>query len=144
MNVKVLTDHTEEVWHIQFSRNGRWLASASKDTTAILWEVIPGQNLVKRHTLQGHSKPLTFCCWRPDSTMLATCSFDSLVKVWDVESGDCICSIDLHQGATFTAAWHPDGMKPQFFSHFTCCISASRTALCRYQVDDFPRESVFC
>ena len=120
--LQVLTDHTEEVWHIQFSRNGRWLASASKDATAIVWEVIPGQSLVKRHTLEGHSKPLTFCCWRPDSCMLATCSFDSLVKVWDVGTGECVCTIDSHQGATFTAAWHPDG---KHLHELELCVSYS-------------------
>lgn len=105
----MLTDHTEEVWHIQFSRNGRWLASASRDASAILWEVIPGHALSKRHTLRGHTKALTFCCWSPDDSMLATCSLDGLVKIWEVETGSCLRTIDLHQGATFTAAWAADG-----------------------------------
>lgn len=107
--LQVLTDHTEEVWHIQFSHNGRWLASASKDCTAIVWEVVSGSGLQKRHTFQGHSMAVTFCCWSPCDTMLATCSLDGLVKIWDVHLGCCSCTIDLHQGATFTASWHPDG-----------------------------------
>ena len=119
--LQVLTDHTEEVWHIQFSRNGRWLASASKDASSILWEVIPGRALSKRHTLRGHTKPLTFCCWSPDDSMIATCSFDGLVKIWEVETGTCLRTIDIHQGATFTAAWHADGMS----SNCTCSTAAT-------------------
>ena len=82
----MLSDHTDEVWHLQFSNDGRWLASVSKDATAIVWEVPKaavgaGVLLQKRHTLRGHTQALTFCCWNPDDSLLATCSMDSLVKV---------------------------------------------------------------
>ena len=31
--------HDDEVWFLQFSHDGRYLASSSKDCTAIIWEV---------------------------------------------------------------------------------------------------------
>jgi WD40 repeat protein len=36
---QVLLDHTDEVWHLSFSHNGRMLASCGKDQTAIIWDV---------------------------------------------------------------------------------------------------------
>ena len=72
-------EHTEEVWHVQFSHNGRWLASASRDASAVVWEVTPQRLLVKRHVLRGHTGSLTFCCWSPDDGILATCSADCMV-----------------------------------------------------------------
>lgn len=38
----VLTAHTDEVWFVQFSHNGKFLASASKDKTAIIWSLHDG------------------------------------------------------------------------------------------------------
>ena len=72
--VQVLLDHEEEVWHLQFSHGGRHLASASKDGSAIIWEVTaPRRRLVKRHTLKGHTGPVVFVAWSPDDSKLATC-----------------------------------------------------------------------
>lgn len=38
-NVQILEDHKDEVWFLNFSHDGRYLASSSKDCTAIIWEV---------------------------------------------------------------------------------------------------------
>jgi WD40 repeat protein len=38
----VLTAHTDEVWFVQFSHNGKFLASASRDKSAIIWNVQNG------------------------------------------------------------------------------------------------------
>lgn len=35
----ILQEHKDEVWHIQWSHDGRFLASASKDRTAIIWRI---------------------------------------------------------------------------------------------------------
>lgn len=37
--IKILRDHTDEVWCTRFSHNGKYLASASKDSTAIIWNL---------------------------------------------------------------------------------------------------------
>lgn len=37
---QVLDAHDDEVWFVQFSHDGKYLATASKDQTAIIWEVI--------------------------------------------------------------------------------------------------------
>lgn len=36
---QILEEHTDEVWFLQFSHDGKYLASSSKDQSAIIWEV---------------------------------------------------------------------------------------------------------
>lgn len=36
---QILEAHTDEVWFLQFSHDGKYLASSSKDQSAIIWEV---------------------------------------------------------------------------------------------------------
>ena len=37
--VHELSDHTDEVWHVEFSNDGKSLASCSQDGVTIVWEV---------------------------------------------------------------------------------------------------------
>lgn len=37
--IRVLEGHEDEVWHVSFSHNGRYLSSASKDKTCIIWDL---------------------------------------------------------------------------------------------------------
>lgn len=38
--LQILTNHKNEVWFVQFSNSGEYLASSSCDCTAIIWKVI--------------------------------------------------------------------------------------------------------
>ena len=35
----ILEVHTDEVWNLEWSHNGKYLATASKDKTAIIWRI---------------------------------------------------------------------------------------------------------
>lgn len=37
--LQILMAHKNEVWFVQFSNNGKYLATASSDCTAIIWKV---------------------------------------------------------------------------------------------------------
>lgn len=39
-NFQVLQEHNDEVWFLQFSHNGKYLASSSGDHLVIIWEVM--------------------------------------------------------------------------------------------------------
>ena len=73
-NLQALEEHTDEVWHIQFSHRGDRLASASKDLTAIVWSVRPDGEARLLLRLAGHPLPVTHLSWSPDDSKLLTCS----------------------------------------------------------------------
>ena len=54
----LLEHHSDEVWHIEFSHCGGYLASGSKDTTVIIWSfssLASGRPPAIKHHLKGHS-----------------------------------------------------------------------------------------
>ncbi|KAG0453971.1 hypothetical protein HPP92_025275 [Vanilla planifolia] len=86
---QTLCNHKNEVWFVQFSNNGEYLASSSSDCTAIIWKVNADDTLFLRHILEGHTKPISIMAWSPDDSMLLTCGNREVLKLWDVDSGKC-------------------------------------------------------
>uniref|UniRef100_A0A665TEQ6 F-box-like/WD repeat-containing protein TBL1XR1 n=1 Tax=Echeneis naucrates TaxID=173247 RepID=A0A665TEQ6_ECHNA len=70
------------------------------------------------HDLQAHSKEIYTIKWSPTgpgtnnpsaNLMLASASFDSTVRLWDVERGVCIHTLTRHQEPVYSVAFSPDG-----------------------------------
>jgi WD40 repeat protein len=57
------------------------LATASMDKTVKLWYATSGKELA---TLRGHANAVKCVAFSPDGRMLASGSWDSTAKVWDV------------------------------------------------------------
>lgn len=109
--LQVLEVHDNEVWFLQFSHDGKYLASASKDCTAIIWEVVQ-EGLVKlKYALTGHSKPVSFIAWSPDDTLVLTCGNEEVIKLWDVALGECKHTFDKANSNFTACAWFPDGKR---------------------------------
>ena len=71
---QVLTDHQDEVWHLHFAHKGHMMASASKDGTAIVWDIGgPRRRVEKRCVLRAHAGAVLSVAWSPDDSKLATC-----------------------------------------------------------------------
>ncbi|XP_075093824.1 WD repeat-containing protein WDS homolog isoform X1 [Nicotiana tabacum] len=108
---QILTNHRNEVWYVQFSNNGNYLASSSSDCTAIIWKVLDDGNLTQRHVLQSHKKPVSFVAWSPDDTMLLTCGNMEVLKLWDVETGTCKHTYGGDGFIVSSCAWFPDSKR---------------------------------
>nr|CAG8577112.1 13882_t:CDS:10 [Entrophospora candida] len=102
----IFNRHTDEVWYVAFSNNGRFLASASRDKTAIIWSL---ETLDVVHTLREHTDCVSFLSWSPDDSNLLTCGQDNKLKLWNVESGKCLKTMHKHVDPVTTCAWLPDG-----------------------------------
>ncbi|RKP06894.1 WD40-repeat-containing domain protein [Thamnocephalis sphaerospora] len=103
---RVLKDHTDEVWSVTFSHDGRYLASASQDRTSIVWDVETGR---QKLTLSGHFNGITHVAWSHDDKRLLTCSSDKQARVWNAQTGVCEIVLDAHKESVTSGAWLPDG-----------------------------------
>ncbi|KAL8490006.1 hypothetical protein ACS0TY_025779 [Phlomoides rotata] len=106
--IQILTNHQNEVWFVQFSNNGEYLASSSSDCTAIIWKVQDDNRVNLRHILRSHKNPVSFVAWSPDDTMLLTCGNLEVLKLWDVETGTCKHTFGNDGFTVSSCAWFPD------------------------------------
>ncbi|KAE8694367.1 Transducin family protein / WD-40 repeat family protein isoform 2 [Hibiscus syriacus] len=106
--LQIFQAHTDEVWFLKFSHNGKYLASSSNDQSAIIWEVYEtGVSL--KHNLSGHQKPLSSVSWSPDDRQLLTCGSDEVIRLWDVSSGECLHVYEKTGLGMVSCGWSPDG-----------------------------------
>lgn len=70
------------------------------------------------HDLQAHSKEIYTIKWSPTgpgtvnpnmNLTLASASFDSTVRLWDVDRGACIHTLTKHTEPVYSVAFSPDG-----------------------------------
>ena len=50
-------------------------------------------------------------CFRPDGRRLASGSVDRTVRLWDVETGSCVKTLEGHSGMVWSVCFSPDGRK---------------------------------
>ncbi|XP_043698726.1 WD repeat-containing protein 26 homolog isoform X1 [Telopea speciosissima] len=109
--LQVLQAHRDEVWYLQFSHNGKYLASSSIDRSAIIWEVNEDGGVSLKHTLTGHQKPVLTVSWSPDDRQLLTCGIEEAIRRWDVSSGECLHIYEKAGVGLISCGWLPDGKR---------------------------------
>ena len=62
-------------------------------------------------TLKEHSDAVYAVAFSPDSRMLASCSADRSVKVWDVAAGKLLYTLGDATDWLYTVAWSRDGKR---------------------------------
>ncbi|KAK2721851.1 F-box-like/WD repeat-containing protein TBL1X [Artemia franciscana] len=113
--IKSFQGHTNEVNAIKWDPQGQLLASCSDDMTLKIWSMKQDTCV---HDLQAHSKEIYTIKWSPTgpgtnnpnmNLLLASASFDSTVRLWDVERGSCIHTLTKHTEPVYSVAFSPDG-----------------------------------
>jgi WD40 repeat protein len=89
---------------VSFSPDGKWVATASNEGTADLWDV-QGNHLVKVANHQGIVWDVSFS---PNGKFIATASEDGTAKLWDLQ-GKQLAEFKGHQSPVRSISFHPDG-----------------------------------
>ena len=96
--------HQSWVWSVNFSPNGQYLATASTDGTARLWD-LSGNELTQ---FIGHQGEVVSVNFSPDGEYLATASTDRTTRLWDL-SGNKLTQFIGHQGEVKSVNFSPNG-----------------------------------
>ncbi|KAG0286434.1 hypothetical protein BGZ96_009460 [Linnemannia gamsii] len=99
-----LKGHQGAVYAVQYSPNGKYLATGSFDKTVRIWDGTTNQN--ELYVLKGHGLNISDLAWGHDSTLLLSGAYDNTCKLWDVESGK---QLDSFEGEGFVQCvrFHP-------------------------------------
>ncbi|MGA7937463.1 MAG: hypothetical protein WCA35_28185 [Kovacikia sp.] len=124
----VLRQHQSGVWSVAFSPmvdagkgDRQLLASGSQDQTIRLWEIVPhrSSNRSNEHqpelvvrllkTLEGHVSWIRCIAFSPNGQFLASGSSDGSVKLWLVNTGECLQTFEAHSSLVLAITFSPDG-----------------------------------
>lgn len=108
---QVLQEHQDEVWFVEFSHSGKFLASCSKDKSVIVWEVGLDGRLIFKHRLFGHNASVSGVSWSPNDDQILTCGVEENVRRWDLSSGECVFVYEKSDFGMISCNWSPDGKR---------------------------------
>lgn len=110
--IHALSGHSDSVFSVAISPDGKMLASGGRDRTVKLWNLTTGELLT---TLTRHSSPVLSVDFSPDGQTLASASnmefHDGTIKLWDVGTGRLRQTLgsSLVSLRTSCVAFSPDG-----------------------------------
>jgi hypothetical protein len=105
-----LQGHTDEIYGLDYSPSGRFLASASADNTARIWVVgMSPSEFGELTVLEGHTEPLLSVQFSPDEEYVVTASQDDTARIWRAVGGPPVQVLTGHTGDVSFADFSPDG-----------------------------------
>jgi WD40 repeat protein len=115
--------HENWVITVAFSPDGQLLASSGLDHTIKIWNIATGNCF---QTLRGHTKQINAIAFNseaptfspaevtlstPPGYILASGSNDQTVKLWNVQTGQCIRTLQEHTNFVWSVDFSPDGQQ---------------------------------
>ncbi len=145
-NQTPLVGHSNWLWAVAYSRDGRWLGSACQDGTVGLWDAAARTNLA---WLRGHRGPAYAAAFAADSQSLFTGGEDGTVRRWDVATRREVGPPLEHEMNVWQLAVAPNGKllatacTDQYLRLWDLERAPSRERKLRYSLVECPRSPVF-
>lgn len=104
--IKRFEGHTDALYALTLSPDGKTLATGGYDQRIRLWEVASAKEI---RTLTGHNGGIFGLAFRPDGKVLASASADRTIKLWETATGKRLDTFSQPLKEQTTLAFHPDG-----------------------------------
>jgi ribosome assembly protein 4 len=105
-----LTGHTESILAVQFSPDGRNLATGGGDAVVRTWDI---DTETPHHTLEGHKNWVLVVCWSPDGLKLASAGADGTIRIWSPSTGQALGKpLRGHAKWVTSLSWRPLHLEP--------------------------------
>jgi platelet-activating factor acetylhydrolase IB subunit alpha len=92
--IKTFNGHEHTVSVIEFTPDGNFIFSCSRDKSIRLWEVSTGYC---KKTLNGHNEWVRSISINNGGNLLASCSDDESIVVWNIETGSQMYTFSGHE-----------------------------------------------
>ncbi len=89
---KSIVGHSLNVEALATSKDGKFIASASDDSTVKIWDLAKG---AETQTIKGHTDTVTSVSFSPDAKQVVTTSKDKTLRVWDIAGAKEIASFKV-------------------------------------------------
>ncbi|XP_047676292.1 telomerase protein component 1 isoform X2 [Tachysurus fulvidraco] len=101
--VSLLRGHSGGVTCLAFSPNGDELLSGGKDKALMVWKINSSPPSLSRSLPHCHGDWITGCAWTTSS--LLSCSNDCRLRLWDIQTGNCIREVSTASSVGAMCCW---------------------------------------
>ena len=96
---------SKEIDHVDFSADGNFIVSASRNDTISLWSIKTGEEIC---SFSGHKSCVKSAIFSSNDEKILSASRDGTAKLWNVKTGKEIRTFSGHTASVMSAQFSPD------------------------------------